>query len=348
MSDHVSDHVDDELAANFTAWLRHIGSWGSDVEVAALRRPGVGYSSNTYLVDLSGESGRRIVLRLPPDRETHLGENLRRQVRVQNALAAAGIPAPAPAVHEPDDRWLGQPFLVMPCVDGHVGGEVPAIDEWVSGSSSEQQRALYDSFTDHMADLHRFDWRKVDDLSGLLDVVRGRDDGPGDHVEYWRQYLVWATDGAPPPRLIDALDRAAATAPSDDPPRSLLWGDARLGNAIFDDERHVVALIDWETACIGPAELDVGYWLGLEAVVDEMLGTRVPGFPGRDHTVARYEDRLGRVLVDLPWYESLGLLTAACISARLTVLAKGRPPSDAELAAHPVLARVERLQRNEP
>ena len=138
----------------------------------------------------------------------------------------------------------------------------------------------------------------------------------------------------PPPRAFD-------------PPRSLLWGDARLGNAIFDVDRHVVALIDWETACIGPAELDVGYWLGLEAVVDEMLGTRVPGFPGRDHTVARYEDRLGRVLVDLPWYESLGLLTAACISARLTVLAKGRPPSDAELAAHPVLARVERLQRNE-
>ncbi len=346
MSDPVDVPITEELTAGFTAWLRQEGSWGSDVEVIALRRPGVGYSSNTFLVDLSGDPGERIVLRLPPDRDTHMGDNLQRQVRVQNALAAADIPAPSPARHEPDDRWLGQPFLVMPCVDGHVGGEVPAIDEWVSGSSSEQQATLYDSFTDRMADVHRFDWRSGP--SGLLEVLRGSDDRLVDHVDYWRTYLAWATDGAPPSRVVARLDRAAATAPVVDLPTSLLWGDARLGNAIFDDDRHVVALIDWETACIGPAELDVGYWLGLEAVVDDLMGTRVAGFADRDRTVTRYEDRLGRALVDLGWFETLGLLTAVCIGVRLTMLAKGRPPHDAALAAHPVLARVERLQHDEP
>jgi len=178
--------------------------------------------------------------------------------------------------------------------------------------------------------------------------VRGRDDRAVDHLDYWRRYLEWATEGAAPAPLVAALDRCRATAPDDssdhDPPTSLLWGDARLGNAIFDDDRHLVALIDWETACVGPAELDLGYWLGLEAVLDEVMGSRPPGFPERAETIARYAERLGRPLVDLDWYETLGLLSAGCISARLTVLAKGRAPTEAELAAHPVLARVEQLQ----
>jgi aminoglycoside phosphotransferase (APT) family kinase protein len=235
----------------------------------------------------------------------------------------------------------------MPCVEGHVVGEVPATDEWIVGSSVAQQAALYDSFTDRMADLHRFDWRS-DETSAVVDVLRGCDDGVADHVEYWRRYLVWATHGAPPSRLVEALDRCGDTVPDLHFPPSLLWGDARLGNAIFGDDRQVVALIDWETACIGPAELDVGYWLGLEAVVDELMGTTVPGFADRTDAVARYEDRLGRPLVDLRWFEILGLLTAACISARLTMLAKDRPPTDAEIEAHPVVTRVEQLQRSEP
>jgi aminoglycoside phosphotransferase (APT) family kinase protein len=337
--------IDDAVIAEaLTAWLRDQGGWGSDVQVDALQRPSVGYASNTYLVDLI-DPVDRIVLRLPPDRDTHLGETLRRQVRVQNALSDAGLPAPAPALYEPDDRRLGRPFLVMPCVDGHVGGEVPAIDAWVMASTPEQQAVLYRSFTDGMADLHRFDWRAASDLR---DVLRGRDDRAVDHVAYWRRYLDWATDGAAPVPVVAALDRCHATAPdrSDgrDPPPSLLWGDARLGNAIFDDDRLLVAMIDWETACLGPAELDVGYWLGLEAVLDEIMGTRPAGFPDRAETLARYGERLGRPLVDLDWYETLGLLSATCISARLTVLKKGRAPTEAELASHPVLARVEHLQ----
>ena len=231
----------------------------------------------------------------------------------------------------------------MPCVEGHVGGEVAAVDDWIIAASAAEQATLYGSFTDRVADLHRFDWR-VDDGTELLDVVHGRDDGVAGHVDYWRRYLVWATHGAPPARVVEALDLCSATAPDVEPPRSLLWGDVRLGNAIFDGDRHVVALIDWETACIGPAELDVGYWLGLETVVDDLMGTRIAGFPDRAETIARYEERLGRGLVDLPWFETLGLLTATCISARLTMLAKGRPPNDAELGRHPVLARIERLQ----
>ena len=329
----------DALADGLTAWLRHEGYAG--VEVTSMVRPEAGHAGNTRVVDLSDH--RRVVLRLPPEGETHLGDTLERQARVQNALGAAGIPVPAPASYEPDVRWLGSPFVVMPFVDGHVGGEVPAVDEWITGSTPSEQAGLYDAFVDVMARVHGLGpevWGSGD----LAAVVRGVDDQPIDHVDYWRHYLAWATNGAPPPRLVAALDRCADAAPRDRSPRSVLWGDPRLGNTVFDDDRRVVALIDWETACIGPAELDVGYWLGLEAVLDEVMGRRVDGFPDRAVALARYEAGLGRDLMALDWFEQLGLLSAACMSVRLSVLATGRVPTGDELAAHPVVARVERLQ----
>ena len=117
----------------------------------------------------------------------------------------------------------------------------------------------------------------------------------------------------------------------------------RLGNVIFDESGDIQALIDWETASIGPAELDLGYWLGLETVLDEAMGRRVGGFATRGETLDRYEALIGRPLLPLDWFEVLGLVSAACISARLVVIARGRPPSDAALARNPVVARLEGL-----
>ena len=44
----------------------------------------------------------------------------------------------------------------------------------------------------------------------------------------------------------------------------LLWGDARMGNIMFDDSHAVAAMLDWEVASIGPAGIDVGYWLMMD------------------------------------------------------------------------------------
>src|SRR3546814_17266089 len=40
-------------------------------------------------------------------------------------------------------------------------------------------------------------------------------------------------------------------------PVNVLWGDATPSNVMFDDEGTVKALIDWELATLGPADLDL-------------------------------------------------------------------------------------------
>ena len=63
-----------------------------------------------------------MVLRLPPLDLTFPGTDLSAQATVQNTVAAAGIPTPAPTVFVSDVRWIGTPFLVMPRVSGFIPG----------------------------------------------------------------------------------------------------------------------------------------------------------------------------------------------------------------------------------
>jgi aminoglycoside phosphotransferase (APT) family kinase protein len=342
------DPASARLETGFEAWMAERGSFGSGATVRALARPPKGHSSNTYLVEVStsdasdaanAPSIRRLVLRLPPDHDVHHGDNLLRQVRVQNLLAEHGIPAASPAVLEADAGWIGSPFVTMPCVEGHVAAEVPVLDEWITGAPVARQASIHRHFAEAVASVHALDWRS----SGISDVVRGAGDTLDDDVDHWLGYLDWATEGHAPARLVDLLGWCRASRPDAEPPRSLLWGDVRLGNVIFDDDGEVRALIDWETACIGPAELDVGYWLGLDAVIDETIGSRVEGFPTRAETLARHEELIGRPLVAMDWFEVLGLASAACITVRLTVIGGGRPPSDAALARNPVILRMESI-----
>ena len=46
-------------------------------------------------------------------------------------------------------------------------------------------------------------------------------------------------------------------------PDVLLWGDPRLGNAMYFNSRFLAALLDWELASFGPAEMDLTWLLRL-------------------------------------------------------------------------------------
>jgi aminoglycoside phosphotransferase (APT) family kinase protein len=126
---------------------------------------------------------------------------------------------------------------------------------------------------------------------------------------------------------------------------SLLWGDPRIGNAIYDDEQHIVAALDWDMAFLGPAEHDVGWYLGLEAITSRLAGERVEGLPAQDESRARYEDALGRRLVDFAWYEIFALVRSIAITVRQIRIAAQAgveylvPPPD----RNPVVAHVQAL-----
>src|SRR5262249_42909356 len=123
---------------------------------------------------------------------------------------------------------------------------------------------------------------------------------------YYTMMLRWAAAGRAMPIAEAALAWLERHRPLVEPPATLTWGDARIGNMIFRDFAPV-AVLDWEMATLGPGEVDLAWWLVLERYHTEGVGAApLPGFPARDEIVALYQDMVGRRVHDLFYYEVWG------------------------------------------
>ena len=60
-----------------------------------------------------------------------------------------------------------------------------------------------------------------------------------------------------------------------------------------------------------PREMDLGWHLGLEFMMEALFGGRPPGFPGAAEVLERYERRSGYEVRDLAWHEVFALPTLA-------------------------------------
>jgi aminoglycoside phosphotransferase (APT) family kinase protein len=90
----------------------------------------------------------------------------------------------------------------------------------------------------------------------------------------------------------------------------------QLGNVLVGEDMGVSAVLDFEMASIGPAEVDLAWFVVLHDMAVDRCGGDLPGFPGRDATIAAYEARLGRPLADLRWYEAFAALRSGAILVR--------------------------------
>lgn len=256
-----------------------------------------------------------------PDRALFPDADLGHEAAAMAAAAAAGVPVPEFELVE-DPSFAGRPFLVLPRIAGRHTGEVPSAAPWLAGASEAEQRALHESFLDVLAAIHGTP------TTGLT----LRRAGLAEEVAWWRDYAEWVGGGT---ALVELFDRCAGQLPTDPPdppdPPVLLWGDVRLGNVVVAGDRFAVAaVLDWEMASIGPAELDVAWFTALSALTERFAGGRLPGFLDREQVVARYEEASGRRLRDLEWHE------AFAVARSTAVLVRSEGPG-VDVDAHPMV-----------
>jgi len=300
--------------------------------VLAVRHADGGMANETVLVD-TGPAPGGFVVRLPPLEPTFPDYELGPQASVQNALAAAGVAAPSPALVVEDERWIGSPFLVMPLLAGAIPGPAPVFDPYVTGAGPVAQRLLADGLLDTVAAVHAVPWEPAG-LGDLLSGPRVRD-----ALERWSAYVAWSSEGEPLPALAAALDWCTRHAP-EEREAVLLWGDVRLGNLVFDEERRVTGVLDWDLAAIGPREMDLGWHFGLEFMMEELFGRRVPGFPGPADALERYEQRTGYEVRELAWHEVFALARALAVNDRHQRIA-GNPRRTENPMGPILMARLE-------
>jgi aminoglycoside phosphotransferase (APT) family kinase protein len=272
-------------------------------------RVGAGHSNVTYLVR---RGGARFVLRRPPRPPLPpSAHDVLREARLLRALAETAARVPRVLAVCDDESVLGVPFYVMEEVSGTVITDTvpPALE-------SEAERARIGAeLIDALVEIHAVDWRTagLDGFGkpdGYLERQLRRFNGLWEHNKT-RELAIVAEVG----------DWLAANLP-DSPPATIVHGDYRLGNVMVADDApaRVVAVFDWELATIGDPLADLGYltvtWVAPDDAGDTMFSalsavTRQPGFPTRDELIARYEQRSGRSMHALHWYQALALWKAA-------------------------------------
>ncbi|MGZ4143420.1 MAG: phosphotransferase family protein [Actinomycetota bacterium] len=308
-----------QVRARLAEWVGARLAAGAAVEVDDLSMPAVtGYSGETFLFRARwGDNDERLVARLQPSGHTvfktpdFAGEFL----AIDALSKHTDVPMARAHAYEADPSWFGVPFYVVEQVDGRIPSDNPpyAFGGWPADEPAHVQETMWWSGLEAASQIHRADWRAL----GLSSLDRGEGKPGAERQLAWlEEYVAWITP-TPPKLVADGLAwlRAHQPPPVDDP--VLCWGDCRLANQIFRDG-HCVAVLDWEMVTIGDPEMDLAWWLVLDRVLSEGLNVaRLPGFPGRDATAARYESLSGRPVKNLAWWEMWVAVTFAAVMMRI-------------------------------
>ena len=336
------------------AWLR-TRAGADDVEIGAMEIPAAsGFSNETLVFDATLVRGgdrtvKSLVARVPPTDYAVFPEyDMSLQYRCMEVVAAhSDVPVPGLVGIEADASLLGQPFYVMDKVEGQVAGDNPpyVAEGWVKDATPEQQAMLYRSSLEAMASIAAIDITTAD-----VSFLDRPDYGPAgvlQQVAYYDMALEWALQGRES-AVVDAASRwLHDNAPADAPPNVMNWGDTRPGNILYRDFRPV-AVLDWEMAAIGPAEVDLGYWLMFQTYHQWSCGVpRLPGFLDREATIELYGELVGRPMRDVEYYEMFAWYRFAMVLVRISdqFVESGVIPPDMGFAftSEPMRALADRL-----
>jgi aminoglycoside phosphotransferase (APT) family kinase protein len=281
-------------------FLDRAGLGEGEPEIAPV---GDGHSNVTYAVR---RGGAEFVLRRPP--RPPLPPSAHDVLREARVLRALHGQARVPAVFAvcDDESVIGCPFYVMERVDGHViTNAVPAELDTI-----EDRRRMGEELVDALVEVHAVDW----EAAGLQGFGK-----PTGYLErQLRRFLgLWDHNRTRDIPAVETVGQWLADHLPQSPPATVVHGDFRLGNTMLAPEApaRLVAIFDWEMATIGDPLADLGYlctlWVDRD---DPPLGmfelsavTREEGFPRREELIARYEERSGRSMTDIRWYQTLAL-----------------------------------------
>jgi aminoglycoside phosphotransferase (APT) family kinase protein len=248
-----------------------------------------GRSNLTYLV--TDAAGTQLVLRRPP--VTHVlatAHDMSRECTVLGALHGATIAVPAVIEFCADESVLGAPFYLMEYVPG------------VAFKRAEQLAALGPARTELICE------RMVDTLVALHSIVPtdvglaefGRPIGFLERqVRRWKKQLDASRSRALPG--IEQFYAGLASAIPSSSNVSILHGDYRLDNLLFDEQDTVTAVLDWEMATLGEPLTDLALLVAYRKLTAELnVGpdsnnvANAPGFLAAEQLVERYFAQSGR------------------------------------------------------
>jgi aminoglycoside phosphotransferase (APT) family kinase protein len=280
---HDAAHLD--LAAVETYLRAHLPGFRGPVSAEKF---GVGQSNPTFR--LNSPSGTLVLRRKPPGELLKSAHAVDREFRVQKALAGTDVPVARMHLLCEDAGVIGSMFYVMAFQPGRHFME-PTLPDLSPG----ERGAVFAEMNRVLAALHSVDYEAV----GLGDFGK-----PGSY--FARQLGRWsqqyrASETETIANMDDLIGWLEANQPEDDGRVSLVHGDYRIDNMIFDaNQPRVAAVLDWELSTLGHPFSDLAYqcmqWrmpVGPEGRGLAGIDREAQGIPSEDAYVEAYCRRMG-------------------------------------------------------
>ena len=299
-----------------------------------------GQSNPTYLLETAEK--KYVLRKKPPGKLLPSAHAVDREYRIIKALEETKVPVPKTVLLCKDESIIGTIFYVMEFVDGRIFWDpsLPEIDE-------SKRMKVYEETARIMAELHKIDVEKA----GLLDFGK-----PGNYFErqvgrWIKQYRAAETESYPEVEaLIEWLEK---TMPDDDGLISIVHGDYRLYNMIFDHrEERMLALLDWELSTIGHPYADLAYqcmnWhIPQIGITPGLAGINLEklGIPSEDNYVSNYCSKMGiNSIPNWSFYLAFGFFRLAGIAQgvyKRSIQGNASADNAKELgAAVPILGKI--------
>ncbi len=315
----------EELAQTLAAWMQDKLPDARDIRIDNLDYPrGAGQSHETILFDAHWNEGgdartQGCVVRIKPGDFTVFVDTLfEEQYRVMKLLHEDGqVRVAKPLWFEEDSSVLGRPFFIMEKKHGRVPVSIPPYSQtgWLSEATPEQRRKLWRNAVEQLAAIQKVPLDKFDFLKG----PPGAESGLAQEWDKYERGAAWVQEHVGSPALAKAQERLKSLWPENQP-EGLVWGDARIGNMMFDDDFEVVAVMDWEQPSLGGALHDLAWFSVLSELMhgpNSMAGVPLEGMGSREETVELWEELTGKSAADLEWYEDFTQFKMACTGLRM-------------------------------
>ena len=246
-----------------------------------------GQSNPTYL--LTSENNKYVLRRKPPGKLLKSAHAVDREYKVLTSLQNTEVPTPKTIHLCEDESVIGTIFYIMEFCDGNIFW-----DPFASEIDKGRRSLVFDQLNQGISLLH------IQDIKTLELEDFGK---TGNYIErqvsrWTKQYFDSETE------KIDSMHKLIEWLPKRIPKQkyvSIVHGDYRLDNVVFDNNDNNIAILDWELSTIGDPLADFGYHCLLWHIgkIDNDVAKGL-GIPNENEYLKKYLSRT-KIQLDSDW-----------------------------------------------
>jgi aminoglycoside phosphotransferase (APT) family kinase protein len=243
-----------DLEQRIVRYLNHRMPEAGRVSVLALSRIHGGASRETFRVRIEAERGgeRGLIFRRDPI-STLIETEREVEFAAYRSFMDSAVPVPRALYLEPELEWLERPFFVMEEIEGCSAGSILAADPY--GANRAKIGEQFFTILGHIAARDA----KTSDLAKYV-AMPAVDTAWRNELDKWEKVV--DEDELEPQPIVRAAIRWMRRNPPPAAQRiSVVHGDYRTGNFLFDSSGAIRAVLDWEMAHLGDPLEDLAWAL---------------------------------------------------------------------------------------